>query len=77
MGAVERITITMPAELAGTLRQAVAGGEYPSTSGVVREALHDGTRGRETERRDLETLRAAIEAGLDSGPGIPADHVFA
>ena len=31
------------------------------------------------EQRDteLETLRDAIKAGLDSGPGIPADDVFA
>lgn len=41
MGAVERMTITMPAELAETLRQTVAGGEYASTSEVVREALRD------------------------------------
>lgn len=32
---------------------------------------------RDTERRELETLRDAIKAGLDSGPGIPADEVFA
>lgn len=30
-----------------------------------------------SERRDLEALRDAIRAGLDSGPGIPADQVFA
>lgn len=77
MGAVERMTITMPAELANTLRQTVAGGEYASTSEVVREALRDWTRNRDTERRELEALRAAIRTGLDSGPGIPADQVFA
>ncbi len=77
MGAIERMTITMPAELAETLRQTVAGGEYASTSEVVREALRDWTRNRDTERRDLEALRTAIKAGLDSGPGIPADQVFA
>lgn len=77
MTAVERMTITMPAELAETLRQTVAGGEYVSTSEVVREALRDWTRNRDAERRDLETLREAIKAGLDSGPGVPADQVFA
>ncbi|SDM01333.1 Ribbon-helix-helix protein, copG family, partial [Paracoccus chinensis] len=41
MPAVERMTITMPAELAETLRQTVAGGEYASTSEVVREALRE------------------------------------
>jgi len=73
----ERITITMPAEMAEILRQAVAGGEYASTSEVVREALRDWSRNRDAERRDLEALRTAIRAGLDSGPAIPADQVFA
>jgi len=77
MSAAERMTITMPSEMAETLRKTVAGGEYASTSEVVREALRDWTRNRDTERRDLETLRAAIREGLDSGPGIPADQVFA
>lgn len=77
MPAVERMTITMPAELAETLRQAVTGGEYASTSEVVREALRDWTRRRDVERQDLEALRAAIRAGLDSGAGLPADQVFA
>lgn len=75
--AIERMTITMPAEMAATLRQTVAGGEYASTSEVVREALREWTRARDIERRDLESLRSAIQAGLNSGPGIPAEEVFA
>ncbi|WP_374630252.1 type II toxin-antitoxin system ParD family antitoxin [Pannonibacter indicus] len=77
MGAVERMTITVPAEMAETLRQTVASGEYASASEVVREALRAWTRSRDTERQELEALREAIKAGLDSGPGIPADQVFA
>lgn len=73
----ERMTITMPAEMAETLRQTVETGEYASTSEVVREALRDWTRARDTERRDLDELRAAIRSGLDSGPGIPAEEVLA
>ncbi len=77
MSGVERMTVTMPAEMAETLRRTVAGGEYASTSEVVREALREWTRARDAERRDLDALRAAIRAGLDSGPSIPADQVFA
>lgn len=77
MASVERMTVTMPAEMAETLRRTVAGGEYASTSEVVREALREWTRSRDAERRDLDALRAAIKTGLDSGPGLPADQVFA
>ena len=77
MPVAERVTITMPADLVKTLRQTVAAGGYASTSEVVREALRDWVRNRDAELRDLEALRSAIKAGLDSGPGIPADEVFA
>jgi antitoxin ParD1/3/4 len=77
MGAIERMTITVPAEMAATLRQTVAGGEYASTSEVVREALRDWTRRRDAEQRDLEALRAAIRNGIDSGPAIAAEDVYA
>lgn len=73
MTAVERMTITMPSEMADTLRKTVAGGEYASASEVVREALREWTRAWDSEQRELEMLRDAIKAGLD----IPADQVFA
>ncbi|WP_435656254.1 hypothetical protein [Brucella pituitosa] len=34
-------------------------------------------RAHDTERRDLEALREAIRAGVESGPAIPAEVVFA
>lgn len=77
MSSVERLTITLPAEMATTVRDVVAGGEYASTSEVIREALRDWVRAHDTERRDLEALREAIRAGLESGPAIPAEEVFA
>lgn len=77
MPTAERMTITMPAEMAEILRQTVAAGEYASTSEVVRAALREWSRNRDDERRDLEALRAAIQAGLASGPPIPAEQLFA
>ena len=77
MPSAERMIITMPTDMAEALRQTVAGGEYASTSEVVREALRDWTCSRNAELRDLEVLRNAINAGLDSGPSTPADQVFA
>jgi len=77
MSSVERLTITLPTEMATTVRDAVAGGEYASTSEVIREALRDWVRAHDTERRDLEALREAIRAGVESGPAIPGEEVFA
>src|SRR5271170_8324278 len=41
MPEIERMTITMPPELAAVVRQAVETGDYASTSEVVRAALRD------------------------------------
>ena len=77
MGAIERLTITVPSEMAATVKAAVEGGEYASTSEVIREALRGWIREQDTARRELEELRAAIRAGLESGPGVAAEEVFA
>ncbi len=77
MAAIEQMTITLPTEMAASLRQTVAGGEYASTSELVHEALRAWRRDRETERSDLEALREAIRIGDESGPSIPAEDVFA
>lgn len=76
MANIERMTVTMPAEMAAILRQTVAGGEYASTSEVVREALREWVRSRDQDQRDLQTLRQAIREGDESGDGIPAAEVF-
>ncbi|GCE85221.1 type II toxin-antitoxin system ParD family antitoxin [Komagataeibacter diospyri] len=77
MSTIERMTITMPSEMAAILRQSVDGGEYASTSEVVREALREWMRRRDTDRRDLDALREAIRLGDESGSSIPAETVFA
>jgi antitoxin ParD1/3/4 len=77
MSAIERISITLPAEMAAALRQTVEGGQYASASEIIREALREWTRRRDSELRDLEALREAVKVGDESGPGIPADEVFA
>lgn len=77
MAGIERITITMPAELAAIVRSTVETGEYASTSEVIREAVREWHRSRDQELRDLSTLRAAIRAGFESGKAIPAAEVFA
>ncbi|MDP4022362.1 type II toxin-antitoxin system ParD family antitoxin [Methylobacterium sp. NEAU 140] len=77
MSTIERMTVTVPAEMAAAVRDAVAAGTYASTSEVVREALRAWVRANDAERRERDDLRAAIQAGLDSGPALPAEDVFA
>jgi antitoxin ParD1/3/4 len=77
MSAIERLTITVPAEMAAVVRRAVVDGSYASTSEVIREALRDWTRHQDSERRELEALREAVWVGQNSGDGIPADEVYA
>ena len=77
MSNVERVTVTVSADLAAALRQTVEGGEYASASEIVREALRDWTRKRDREQRDIEALRQLVRAGDESGPGIAASDVLA
>lgn len=77
MANLERLTITMSADMAATLRATVEGGEYASTSEIIREAVREWTRARDQDRLALEELRAAIRAGDESGEGIPAEQVYA
>ena len=77
MAAVERLSITLPSEMAAILRKTVEAGQYASTSEVIRDAVRQWTRTRDHELQDLEAVREAVRLGDDSGASIPADEVFA
>lgn len=64
MSTIERMTITMPADMAAVVKGAVEGGDYASTSEVVREALRDWKAKRAVQLHELETLKADIDKGL-------------
>ena len=66
MGKLERITITLPEEMAARLRTAVDSGEYATTSEVVRDALRDWNEHQERKQAALERLRQLVaEADLE------------
>lgn len=67
MGKLERITVTMPAEMAAKLRAAVERGEYATSSEIVREAVRAWVDKEERREAALSTFRAEIEKGL-AGP---------
>jgi antitoxin ParD1/3/4 len=64
MAGLERLTITMPSELATVVKAAVAEGNYASTSEVVREALRDWKIKRAIQHEELIALKTDIEKGL-------------
>lgn len=51
-------------------------GRYNNVSEVVREGLRMLEDQEKWRQLKLETLRAEIQKGIDSGPGIPAEEVF-
>jgi antitoxin ParD1/3/4 len=64
MGAIERLTITLPSDMAGLVKGAVDEGDYASTSEVIREALRDWKLKRELRLHQLAELKADIGLGL-------------
>ena len=64
MAEIARLTITLPSEMAAAVKGAVAGGDYASTSEVVREALRDWKTKRALQLGELAALKADIDRGL-------------
>ena len=64
MAEIERLTITLPSEMAAVIRTAVETGDYASTSEVVREAVRDWKTKRALQLHGLAALKADIDKGL-------------
>jgi antitoxin ParD1/3/4 len=64
MSDIERLTITMPVEMAAVVKQAVDTGDYASSSEVVRAALRDWKLKRSLQLEELASLKADINVGL-------------
>jgi len=77
MGKVERISVSLSLDIVGAVREAVASGEYANASEVIRDALRDWKRKRKLAAVELDEMRRLVREGIDSGPGIDADLVFA
>jgi antitoxin ParD1/3/4 len=64
MSDIERVTVTMPAEMAAAVKSAVDAGDYASTSEVVRAALCDWKMKRALQIEELAALKGDIDAGF-------------
>ena len=59
------------------VRDLVKSGRYASASEVMRDGLRLLEEREEQRQAKLAALRQAIQEGIDSGPGVPAEEVFA
>ena len=64
MADIERITITLPSDMAAVVKGAVEDGDYASTSEVIRAALRDWKMKRTLQLQELAALKADIDKGL-------------
>ena len=77
MATIEKLSIALPHDMVEAIREAVESGDYATTSEVIRDAVRDWHLKRRVEAMDLEDLRQLVQEGIDSGPSIPAEEVFA
>ena len=64
MSEIERMTLTLPSDMAAVIKAAVDGGDYASSSEVVREALRDWKMQRALQLQELAALKVDIDKGL-------------
>ena len=64
MSTIERMTNTMPADMAAVVKAAVDSGDYASTSEVVRDALREWKMRCAVQLQEIVALKADIDEGL-------------
>jgi antitoxin ParD1/3/4 len=77
MARVEKISIAVTPEMASTMRELVASGEYASTSELLREALRDWSLRRAQRAQAVAELGRLWDEGLVSGPADDGEDAFA
>jgi len=76
MGAIEKLSITLPKEMASEIRARVEGGRYASTSEVLREAMRLWLR-REAEAEErIAAIRGQVKRSLeDPRPNLTGEEM--
>ena len=79
MGHMDKRSVTLSEELAQTIDEVVAAGEYASSSDVISDALRQWKERRDLFGYSVEELRRLIQEGIDSGPGrfVSMDEIIA
>ncbi len=73
---VEKISITLPPDMLSLIKEKVKGGDYASTSEVIREAMRLWQKQEEEHHARLSLLRARLECSAQSGTPVPLDQAF-
>ncbi len=73
MATAEKLSIALTPELATDIREAIASGEYASTSEVIREALRVWKQRRHGHAVAIEALQGLWSEGVRSGESKPLD----
>ncbi|HVJ55150.1 MAG TPA: type II toxin-antitoxin system ParD family antitoxin [Aliidongia sp.] len=61
----EKLSITLPADMAQAIRAAVSTGSYSSNSEVIREAMRLWQERRSVREQRLDMIRAKIQEAID------------
>jgi antitoxin ParD1/3/4 len=76
MNEVEKLSITLPTEMARMVRDKVEGGDYASNSEVIREALRTWQEREDLKANRLDVVRKKLaEAAENPRPRVPAEKV--
>jgi antitoxin ParD1/3/4 len=77
MANVEKVSVALTPEMAATMRQLVATGEYASASEVMREALREWKLRRSQREQAVKALGRMWDAGIASGDAVDGEQAFA
>ncbi len=66
---VQKISVSIPSEMLSLMNEAVAKGDYATTSEVVREALQDWQQKRFAQIKNSDEIQKLWQEGIESGEG--------
>lgn len=71
----EKLSITLPADMAQAIRAAVSAGGYSSNSEVIREAMRLWQDRRSEREQRLDAIRAKIQQAADDPRRVTDDEL--
>ena len=73
MGAIEKITISLPREMVEEIKRAIEAGEFTNTSEAIRDALRHWRSARTVIALNDEELRRLVAEGRESGAPVDGE----